>query len=190
MISVAEHNRYTRIVFFDGSGTITKISSRTTDEDVGTQAIFELEDVKPFLTGEFRFSDYIVMKSSLALKFEIKKKTPALSHRSVVHQVSKIISCNDADIVLNYKDNIVSIMASDKLLANQSMEEVNSLVSNMRDHQFFVTFKDQPNFIIDTLAVPFSGLLVSGIKYEFKLSYPKDKISIYTKKYFNTYSLE
>jgi hypothetical protein len=54
-------------------------------------------------------------------------------------------------------------------------------------HPFFITFKDKPDFIIDTILVNMSDLLAGEtitINYEHKYD-----ISVYTKKYFDTYSL-
>lgn len=179
-----------RYVYFDNDGVITQITSAKDDKSDGLYALFELSDVIPFIDATYRFSDYVVAKTKNPLEYEIKKKKVQYKSRSVSSQFSKIDTCIDAEIVLNYSKGILSFKSSDSVVKNSGItfgQEVE--ISGAKEHPFFVTVKDRPDFILETVLVPFSDLLV-GEKYEVKLNTPYKEIGVYTRPIFNSYTLE
>ncbi|SVB20005.1 uncharacterized protein METZ01_LOCUS172859, partial [marine metagenome] len=102
-------------------------------------------------------------------------------------QLHKILTTEDADILLSFEDDELVFKANDKLKKSIGIDP-NQLVSvaGKTDHPFFITHKDRPEFLIKTVLVPFSDLLSTG--KHVKLSYNKYSISVYTQKYFDKYS--
>ena len=179
-----------RYVYFNDDGVIVQISSKKDENSDHLYALFELSDVIPFINATYRFSDYFVSKTKNPLEYEIKKKKVDYKSRSVTSQFSKIDTCNDAEIVLHYSKGVLSFESSDSIVKNSDItfgQEVE--ISGTKEHPFFVTVKDRPDFILETVLVPFSDLLV-GEKYEVKLNTPYKEIGVYTRPIFNSYTLE
>jgi hypothetical protein len=188
MKSVIEKTDTCRAVYFDGFSAITQISRKIQDTK-DLCAWFEVEDIKPFLEGKYKFSDYIVSRTDNPLIFEIIKTKVDIKRRNKDNQLHKIQKTEDADILLSLEDETLVFTANDKLKevigidANQVVT-----IAGKTEHVFFVTHKDRPDFLIKTILVPFSELLSSG--KSIKLSYNKYNVSVYTQKYFDKYSWE
>ena len=186
MISVIEQTKTCRAVYFDGFNKITQITNQIQDTK-DLFAWFEIEDVKPFLDGRYKFSDYIVSRTKNPLVYEIIKTKVDIKRRNKDNQLHKILTTEDADILLSFKNDELVFKASDKL--NKSIGiDPNQLVSvaGKTDHVFFITHKDRPEFLIKTVEVPFSELLSTGKRVKYELN--KYSISVYTQKYFDKYS--
>ena len=185
--STIEDNRTNRYVYFDDTGTITSISGRTDDTD-NMYAIFKLDDILPFIEGTYKFSDYTVVRNSNPLVYDIVKRKVNIKQRSAENQISKIIELDGADINIEMTDNSIVISASDGLVARSNVDKNQSVVVAGTDsHPFFITHKDKPEFLINMQMIKFSDLL-SGEKVTINYDYKYD-ISIYTRKYFDSYSL-
>ena len=185
--STIEDNRTNRYVYFDDTGTITSISGRTDDTD-NMYAIFKLDDILPFIEGTYKFSDYTVARNSNPLVYDIVKRKVNIKQRSAENQISKIIELDGADINIEMTDNSIVISASDGLVARSNVDKNQSVVVAGTDsHPFFITHKDKPEFLINMQMIKFSDLL-SGEKVTINYDYKYD-ISIYTRKYFDSYSL-
>ena len=179
-----------RYVYFNNDGIITQISSNKDSKCNDMYAIFELSDIIPFIDATYRFSDYVVSKTKNPFEYEIKKKKIEYKSRSVESQFSKIDTCNDADIMLNYYKGVLSFQSSDSIVKNSGVtfgQEVE--ISGAKEHPFFITVKDRPDFILETVLVSFSDLLV-GEKVDVKLNTPYKEIGVYTRPIFNSYTLE
>lgn len=187
MISLLEQTPDTRAVFFDTSGMIFKISNRV-EEDNTNFAWFKVEDIKPFIVGEFKFSDYAVVRTSNPLLYEIKKKKIDLKTRNIDSNIVKIENSENPDLIVTVKDDTIIIEASKELIkkSNVSDGQVVKLAGNAY-HPFFITHIDRPDFLISTEMIRFSELL-SGEKVIIKYEYKYD-VSVYTRKYFDNYSL-
>ena len=186
MISVIEQTKTCRAVYFDGFSKISQITNQIQDTK-DLFAWFEIEDVKPFLDGSFKFSDYIVSRTKNPLIYEIIKSKVDIKRRNKDNQLHKILTIEDADIFLSFEDGELMFEANDKL--KESIEvDPNQLVSvaGKTDHVFFITHKDRPEFLIKTVEVPFSELLSTGKRVKYELN--KYSISVYTQKYFDKYS--
>jgi len=186
MKSIIEQTKTCRAVYFDGFNKITQITNQIQDTK-DLFAWFEIEDITPFLNGRYKFSDYIVSRTKNPLVYEIIKTKVDIKRRNKDNQLHKILTTEDADILLSFKNDELVFKASDKL--NKSIGiDPNQLVSvaGKTDHVFFITHKDRPEFLIKTVEVPFSELLSTGKRVKLRVN--KYSISVYTQKYFDKYS--
>lgn len=188
MISILEPTSATKVVYFDEVGLISQITSRIDDDSVHTCANFEIDDIKDFIEGTKKFSDYAVTRTDNPLIFEIVKKKADLRQRNVNNQISKIETIKDADINVDINADNITFSASDTLVKKSNVRKNQKVAIAGTDvHPFWVTHKDRPDFIISTMLIDLSDLLsgeIISINYEHKY-----EVSIYTKKYFDTYSL-
>lgn len=188
MKSILEKTPASRYVYFDNSGTITSITNRVSEDANEIYAIFDFDDILPFIDGTVKFTDYTVSRTDNPLVYEIVKHKVKLKQRNAESQISKITDCKDADIMIEYKDSSIefsvdlSLVEKSKVSKNQSV-----VIAGTDEHPFFVTHKDRPEFLIDMVMVKFSDLLC-GEKVVINCDYKYD-ISIYTRKYFDSYSL-
>ena len=188
MISVTEATRTTRYVYFDDTGTITSITGREEENNSNMYALFEIDTVVPFLEGVYKFSDYTVTRTSNPLVYEIVKRKVNIKQRSAENQISKITEIDDGDIVVELTADGIVFSASAGLVERSQVDKNQTVVVAGSDvHPFFITHKDRPEFLISIETVKFSDLL-SGEKVTINYDYKYD-ISVYTRKYFDSYSL-
>ena len=186
MISVKEPTETTRIVNFDDNGNILSISS-TIDEDK-KYTYFEIEDIKPFLEGVIKISDFkIVRVPDSVFTYEIKRTKVDIKQKSKENQLVKIEEYDNADIGITYDGETISLKPSEDLKAKSKVDASQSVtVAGKTKHMFFITYKDRPDFLIKTVSIPFAKLLSDGVLVKFE--YNKYDISIYTQKFLDTYS--
>lgn len=186
MKSLIERTDTCRAVYFDGFNKITQITNKVIDTK-DLFAWFEIEDIKPFLEGTYKFSDYIVSRTDNPLVYEIIKSKIDIKRRNKDNQLHKVLTIEDADIILSFDGDELSFEACDTLKASIEVDP-NQLVSvaGKTEHVFFITHKDRPDFLLTIVNIPFSELLSTGKSV--KLSYNKYNISVYTQKYFDKYS--
>jgi hypothetical protein len=188
MISLIEPTKTTRLVYFDDTGSIKTITGRILENNEDTFTYFELEDIIEFIEGTKKFTDFAVTRTDKPLIFEIVKKKADVRQRNVKNQIHKITDAGDTDIVIEAREGSVTIYANDDLVKKSGVKKNQSVTFAGTDmHPFFVTHKDKPDFIISTLLVSFSDIL-SGEKVSINFEHKYD-VSIYTKKYFDTYTL-
>ena len=188
MISVTEATRTTRYVYFDDTGTITSITGREEENNSNMYALFEIDTVVPFLEGTYKFSDYTVTRTNNPLVYEIVKRKVNIKQRSAENQISKITEIDDGDIVVELTADGIVFSASAGLVERSQVDKNQTVVVAGSDvHPFFITHKDRPEFLISIETVKFSDLL-SGEKVTINYDYKYD-ISVYTRKYFDSYSL-
>lgn len=188
MISVTEATSTTRYVYFDDTGTITSITGREEENNSNMYALFEIDTVVPFLEGVYKFSDYTVTRTSNPLIYEIVKRKVNIKQRSAENQISKITEIDDGDIVVELTADGIVLSASVGLVERSQVDKNQTVVVAGSDvHPFFITHKDRPEFLISIETVKFSDLL-SGEKVTINYDYKYD-ISVYTRKYFDSYSL-
>ena len=186
MISVINKTDTCRAVYFNSFNKITQITNEIQDTK-DLFAWFEIEDITPFLNGVYKFSDYIVKRTNNPLIYEIIKSKVDIKQRNKDNQLHKILTIDNADILLSLNDDELVFEANDKLKESIGVDP-NQLVSvaGKTDHVFFITYKDRPEFLIKTVEIPFSELLSTG--KHVKLAFNKYSISVYTQKYFDKYS--
>ena len=72
-----------RVVYFNDAGDILSISSnQTEDNPLLKSAWFSMEAILPFLTGDFKFSDYKVVSTDDIFVYEIIKSKVDIKQRS------------------------------------------------------------------------------------------------------------
>lgn len=178
-----------RVVMFDDTGSIVTISGKDPDEQDVSFARFEFEAVRGFLNGEKRLSDYIVSQTSNPQIFEIVKRQVKMHSRSKSSSFHKVSYCNDPEVVLLLENNKITVTASDSVVEEADVDINNEVtIAGKKVHDFYITVRDNPNFVISKVSVPFNYIF-SGNTYEIETNFSKDEVSIYTKKYFNSYSL-
>lgn len=189
MISLSEPTATSRYVYFDATGVITSITGRLSEETTDSFAPFEIEDVKDLITGDKRMIDYSVVRTSNPLIFEIVKKHVNVKTRNIKNQISKILENeNETDINVELVDDGLIFYASNDLILKTNVSAgQNVKIAGTSHHPFFITCKDRPDFLLKLLVVDFSELL-SGEKLKINYEHKYD-ISVYTKEYFDTYSL-
>ena len=188
MISLIEPTKTTRLVYFDDTGSIKTITGRILEDNEDKFTYFELEDIIEFIEGTKKFTDFAVTRTDKPLIFEIVKKKANVRQRNVKNQIHKITDAGDTDIVIETREGSVTIYANEDLVKKSGVKKNQSVTFAGTDmHPFFVTHKDKPDFIISTLLVSFSDIL-SGEKVSINFEHKYD-VSIYTKKYFDTYTL-
>ena len=187
MISLKEPTETTRIVNFDDNGNILSISS-TIDEDL-KHTYFEIEDIKPFLEGVIKISDFkIVRVPDSVFTYEIKRTKVDIKQKSKENQLVKIEDTGDySGINITYDGEVITFIPSEDLKAKSKVDSSQSVtVAGKTKHMFFITYKDRPDFLIKTVSIPFAKLLSDGVLVKFE--YNKYDISIYTQKFLDTYS--
>ena len=187
MISVKEPTETTRIVNFDDNGNILSISS-TIDEDL-KHTYFEIEDIKPFLEGAIKISDFKIVKvPDSVFTYEIKRTKVDIKQKSKENQLVKIEDTGDySGINITYDGEVITFIPSEDLKAKSKVDSSQSVtVAGKTKHMFFITYKDRPDFLIKTVSIPFAKLLSDGVLVKFE--YNKYDISIYTQKFLDTYS--
>lgn len=188
MISVLEQTNTTRAVYFNDDGIITSITGRVDENNTDMFAFFEIETVMPFIEGTYKFTDYTVKRTDNPLIFEIIKRKVNIKQRNVENQIAKIIEVEDADINVEITDDAIVISASAGLVDKSDVDSNQDvIVAGATVHPFFITHKDKPEFLISTELVKFSELL-SGEKTVINYEHKYD-ISVYTRRYFDSYSL-
>ncbi|MDA9373778.1 hypothetical protein N9R43_00130 [bacterium] len=185
--SVLYKTNTSRYVYFDTDGQITSITGRPTEDDA-MFAYFELSDMIPFIDGTTKFTDYTMKRSSNPLVYELVRRKVNLTQRNAENQITKIPEYGDGDIIIELKDDCIIFSASDALVIASNVDKNQTvIVAGTDEHPFFITHKDRPEFLISTQLIKFSDLL-SGEKVTIKYDY-KYNVSVYTRKYFDSYSL-
>ena len=187
--SILNNSEPSRYVYFNNDGMITKISSKKENDTDVMWATFKTEDVIPFIDGTYRFSDYVVNKNAKNLGHSIIKKRVDLKSRAIESQIKKITYCNDADIVVLLQDDTIKITASSSIVDKDISPDQEVMIAGKADHPFFVTLKDKPDYILKEILVPYS-LILTGSEFSDVIPFSSKKVSVYTRPYFNTYSLE
>ena len=188
MISLIEPTATTRYVYFNDSGMITSISGREIEDTTDNHAFFEIEEVKDFITGDKKFSDFTITRTDNPLIYEIVKKKVNVRQRNVKNLIYKLSDNEEYDILVEVNKKEITVSASEDLVKRSGVRKNQRVsIGGSDKHPFFITFKDKPDFIIETILVDMSDLLAGEtitINYEHKYD-----VSVYTKKYFDTYSL-
>ena len=179
-----------RAVYFTEDGVITKISSVVDTETDQQYTWFALQDVLPFLDGVYKFSDYLVVKTKNPTIFEIVRRTVDIKQRSSDRLLQKISTCDNAEIMLKLNSKSIKFYASKEIVEEFNVDINNEVnVAGSPIHTFYVTFKDNPDFIISKIDVPFN-MILSGKEFDAEIPLDASKVSVYSKRLFNSYSME
>lgn len=176
-------------VYYDKKeGLIHKISSR---KEESTYDILEIDrkEAKFFLTGEKKTSDYKV-------SYDIISKTIVITHINesnslgtydkILYQIPK--NNDNADLVIeqNYKNNTWKVSIEDNTLSfikTHGLSVYDKILLS-------VTKKDDPNILYRSMYIDIGKLIEKSIDipFKFEFEFKHTDVSIYTNKYFETYS--
>lgn len=177
-----------RVVYFNDAGDILSISSVQEDDNpLLKSAWFSIESILPFLTGDFKFSDYKVVGTDDIFVYEIIKSKVDIKQRSKDSQLHKLTDTKYCDITVTWDGSELCFSPSKEVVKNADVDEhQNVTVAGKTHHPFFITYENRPDFIIQTVSIPFAKLLSSETRVKFE--YNKYSISLYTQKFLETYS--
>lgn len=179
------------IYYEPDTGNIIKISNKLEDT---THSVLEIDAslVLDIFTGDKQISQFRV-KYDLTLKckslVEISDSTVISSLTDRFFKIPKNIESNpDLIIIQNFKNKEWEMRIDDSLLSMSYTE-----AHNYKKVLFSITSENDPNIVYRTLNVDLNELLTAqSLSYPFQYESEKhyNNVSIYTPKYFNTYSHE
>ena len=176
-----------RAVNFNEHGDIVSITSMSIEDDVLKCAWFSMESIKPFLMGNYKLSDYKVVKTDDIFVYEIIKSKVDIKQRNKDSQLYKLNNEKYCEISVTWDGTELCFTPSKELVKNANVDEhQNVTLAGKTHHPFFITYENRPDFIIQTISIPFAKLLSSETRVKFE--YNKYNISLYTQKYLETYS--
>ena len=176
------------VYYTPSTGNVHKVSPRLQSSEHDILEITE-QEAKPILNGEKKSSDFRVVYN-FALKkivFEESKKQNILgNYEYVLYKIPQVLADSDFKIIKSNQDSswIISISQETKNFINQKSLTILGTVL------LHVTKKDDPNILYRNICVELEKLAEQDIYVPFESEYEvncKD-LSIYTNKYFNTYS--
>ena len=119
--------------------------------------------------------------------YEIIKSKVDIKQRSKDSQLYRLPDTKYCDISVTWDGSELCFSPSKEVIENANVDEKqNVTVAGKTHHPFFITYENRPDFIIQTVSIPFSKLLSSETRVKFE--YNKYSISLYTQKYLETYS--
>jgi len=189
-IQVAKVDLQSYVYYNKDTGKIHKISSSNVPDNDYEIIKLSNEEVRPILTGEKRTEEFVV-------KYDIKAKQVRLTellHEDITGAGSTIyyqLPANNedtADITI-CQDTINKVW---KIIINPAIKKVLT-GTTINTLYFSITSKNDPNIFYRSLEFNISNSLVDDdltipFKYDIERSF--DDVSIYTSKYFDSYSHE
>ena len=189
-------------VYYDKkSGEIHKISPRKEDSNY---EILELDhkEVKDLLTGEKKTADYKVsydIGTKLVILKNIHEGNTVFLYDKVLYKIPKEdLEISDSEIPkedLEISDLIIKqdfITNTWKVsISNETIQFIRS--NNLSSHDkilLSVTKKDDPNILYRTLYIELGNAIENSIiiPFQFDFEFEQREVSIYTNKYFKSYS--
>lgn len=170
-------------VYFDKSGNITYFGQDDVDpiNNWKTHAFSQdqLEILKDADTNK-----YVVVKDKIVDNvYSIQPKTFEMTKRTVTF-LEEIISVDDSDVICELSRETISFRFSKNLRRRigESKPSTPALT-------FYLTAKNDPHWLFKKFSVPTDKLLTKKISYKLGLDVEISSLSLYTKKVFDTYTL-
>jgi len=170
------------------TGKIHKVSPRLQSSGHDILEITE-QEAKPILNGEKKSSDFRVVYNFASKKivFEEKKEQNIFgNYEYVLYKIPQVLTDSDFTIIKSNQESrwIISVSQETKNFINQKSL---AILDNVLLH---ITKKDDPNILYRNICVELKKITKQDVYIPFESEYEtscKD-LSIYTNKYFNTYS--
>ena len=180
------------VYYQEESGALYKVSSRKTE--LKDYKILEVPytDVKELMSGKKRTSDFRVEYDTALKQLALKENTFEDNIISVNDRLYKIPeSKEETDIKIQYsaKENYWRIFLDPPLRKNKHLIQR----PNRINLHFSITAKNDPNILYNTFTVNLKELIDNDffdIDCQFEFDPAVGEVSIYTAKYFDTYSCE
>lgn len=180
-----QKQRGTKAVYFDDDGKILEIAAN--DSRSENHAWFLVADLMPLLTAKENTNDYRVLKDGIFYSLN-RVNLQQLESYQLDTRISQIENNDDPDIRIVVDNDDIKVSISENIEAPSDNHEDNITIDGQTSHHFFITLKDNPNFIIDTFEIPYYQLFCDK-QVTIANLYNTD-ISIYSQKHFDRYSLE
>jgi len=175
-------------VYYDKeTGEIHKISPK---KENSKYEILEVDyaEVKSLLTGEKKTSDFKVFYdvSSKIVILKNINETTALSYDKILYKIPNDINQPDFLIEQNFITNSWIIALKEETLCfikNHNLSLYDKILLS-------ITKKDDPNILYRTLYIDLGKVVEKSISIPFKFNFEFERrdVSIYTNKYFDSYS--
>lgn len=176
------------IYYNKADGSIHKISPR---KEETTYEILEVDHkiTYPFLTGEKKTSDYKItydVASKTVVLNSINEKNSLGTYDKILYQIPMNNDLADLTIEQDFNTNSWNVSVNVDTLdfvKNHGLSLYDKILLS-------VTAKDDPNILYRTLYVDL-GILVEqtiSIPFKFEFEHTRKHVSIYTNKYFDSYS--
>lgn len=177
--------------FDEETGKAWKIT--TTVDDKTPYMEIDKGTYTDFLNLKKRLKDYIVVPSSkddvaYELKF-IHKDLDEFDIEKSIHRIPKNLETETNSVIIkqNTLEGFWEITITDSLKSTLS----STTYYHNKGHDIYVTYKDDPNILLDTLRIEFSPLLHNGVyrveKYNKKVA-QNNNVSVYCGKLLDNYS--
>lgn len=187
----------TMLVYFDESGNIKCISP--VEEELSDDVIvaeFPASNVARFITGDANPNDFIVRArhGKFTEYVIVEKQSKVDYHVKLSRFITKITnSAQLAELYINVDNCKVQFSLGKEIkkeFADRSpdADPTGVTIGGLRNIPFYITYKNNPNILIDTITVPVHVLINQDLTYDIKIENLK-QISIYTKKVFRHYSI-
>jgi hypothetical protein len=177
--------------FYEDSGRLWK-STNVLDESTPYIEV-DRDLVVEFNNGEKDLNDYVVVPSTkIGQTYELRflyKEIDGYDVERSIHQISKEkeLSVNSVIIKQNINKGTWSVQLTDQL--HQTLNSTSYYKT--RSHDLYVTYKDDPNILLDTLKIQFGKVLKTGsyvIENSNKTVAQNPNVSVYCAKIFDNYS--
>ena len=170
------------------TGKIHKVSPRLQNSEYEILEVTE-EDAKPILNGDKKSSDFRVVYDFAAKKIKLienKEKNILGNYENILYKIPEISVDSDFTIIKSSQSAswIISISEETRSFINQKSLTILDTVL------LHITKKDDPNILYRNIYVKLAKLAEQDIYIPFESEYGSNckDLSIYTNKYFNTYS--
>lgn len=180
------------VYYQEESGTLYKVSSKKTESEDYKILEVPYTDVKELMSGKKRTSDFRVEYDTALKQLTLKENTFEDNIISVNDRLYKIPkSKEETDIKIQYsaKENYWRIFLDPPLRKNKHFIQR----PNRINLHFSITAKNDPNILYNTFIVNLKELIDNDffdIDCQFEFDPAVGEVSIYTAKYFDTYSCE
>ncbi len=181
-----------KVVYFDSYGEIISFENRVDKTNDNDYAHFMVDDIMGFLDGSIVSNNYKVMYSKNKVRYSIVKKDNSDIHTILKfdNHISLIEYHSYPEINIYITDSGFDIHATDKLkkFFNNDPDQ-QQIIKNSKSHTFYVTLKNEPGLLVDTISLDYSKIL-SGKKQTINYEHKYNEISLYTNFTFDVYSIE
>lgn len=192
-IQVEKVNLESYVYYNKDTGKIHKISSSNVPDNDYEIIKLSNEEVRPILTGEKRTEEFII-KYDISAKQVILKEIKYDDSNDIASTMCYCIPVNNktAPDIIICQDTVNKVW---KIIINSTIKKVLTSTTINTDYilYFSITSKNDPNILYRSLEFTVSNLvntdgLTIPFKYDIEGSF--DDVSIYTSKYFDSYSHE
>lgn len=188
-IKIDAHTANFSYVYYEKKdGSIHKISPRKEHSDY---EILEIDhnEAKPFLVGEKKTIDYKVsydiLLKTVVLK-NINENNAFVNFNKILYQIPRNNTSAELTIEQDLKNSLWKISILDNTLNFIKQHDLSSYNKILLS----ITKKDDPNILYRTLYIDLSEIVEKSISipFKFEFEYKGHEVSIYTNKYFESYS--